>query len=115
MPTNRVFKLSTAATTNSSNLKVGTGVVYSVAISQLGTTAGFTKLFDLAVAATLGTSVPAIVLPHGGAIGTVIYDFGPGGARFDNGISIATVTTAVDTGLTALAAANEIKIIVNYK
>jgi hypothetical protein len=116
MPTNKVYKLNSAATTNAANIKAGTGVVYSVSVWNSVATANFVKLFDVVGVPAPATDRPAVGLPTSATVGTLtVLDYGPGGCRFDNGIGIAIVTGGADLDNTAVAVANGIKVIVNYK
>lgn len=115
MATNRVFKLSSAATTNATSIKVGTGVVFSVSVTANTTTPYFVKLYDLGAAPTVGTDKPEWSASSGAVIGaSTVYDFGPGGIRHDNGIALAITLNGVQTDNTA-AVLDAVKVIVNYR
>ena len=118
MATNKVYQLNSAATTNAAVIKAGTGVVFSVAVFGSTTTLHTVKLYDQLASPTVGTDRPTIAFSSGVVAGqSTIYDFGPGGARFNNGIGISVgggATSPVDTD-TGVATVNAVKVVVNYK
>lgn len=96
--------LISAATTNATSVKASAGTVYSIQASNTGAAVAFLKLFNLAAAPTVGTSVAVktLILPAGG--GTNI-DFTDIGSAFSTGIaySITGLATTADTTAVALA------------
>jgi len=104
--------INSAATTNATSVKASAGTVFSVTASNTGAAAAFVKLYNLAAAPTVGTSVPVITLSIP-ASGTVNVPFGPFGYRFATGIALAITNLAADTDTTAVAA-NQVKVLTSY-
>ena len=98
------YTLISAATTNATNVKASAGTVYSVQASNTGAANAFLKLFNLAVAPTVGTSVAVktLIIPAGGGVILGANDIG---LAFGTGIafSITAVATTADTTAVALA------------
>ena len=112
LPTPSTSIINSAATTNATSVKASAGNLYSVTASNTGAAAAYVKLYNLATAPTVGTSVPAITIPVP-AGGTVNLPFGTPGARFATGIALAITNLAADTDTTAVAAA-QVKVITSY-
>ena len=100
------FHLCTLAGTNATNIKATGGTVGGIFFTQ-GYQGGaplsdtYLKIYDKATAPTVGTDVPALVIPC--SYTTSYGVFTPAaGIKFINGISIATVVGAADsaTGIT---------------
>lgn len=104
--------VNSAATTNATSVKASAGTVFSVCCSNTGGAAAFVKLYNLATAPTVGTSVPVLTISVP-ASGTVTIDFGTFGSRFGTGIALAITNLAADTDTTAVAAA-QVKVLTNY-
>lgn len=95
------YSLTTAATTNAAVVKASAGTLYGFVVSNATATATNVKLFNLAVAPTVGTSVPVITIPvPAGA--TVVHEYGAAGLRFGTGIAICATAAvaATDTAVT---------------
>lgn len=104
--------VNSAATTNATSVKASAGTVYSVTCSNTGAAAAYVKLYNLASAPTVGTSVPAITLSIP-ASGTVNVPFGTHGMRFGTGIALAITNLAADSDATAVAA-SQVKVLTSY-
>lgn len=104
--------LSSAATTNATSVKSSAGNLYSVTASNIGAGAAFLKIFNLATAPTVGTSVPFLTIPVA-ASGVVNLPFGALGMRMSTGISFSITNLAPDADATAVAA-GQVKIAIAY-
>ncbi len=104
--------LSSAANTNATSVKASAGNLYAVVASNIGAAAAFLKLFNLATAPTVGTSVPFLTIPIA-ASGVVSIPFGAQGMRMATGIAFAITNLAADTDTTAVAAA-QVKVAIAY-
>lgn len=104
--------LSSAATTNATSVKASAGNLYSVTASNVGAAAAFLKLFNLAAAPTVGTSVPFLTIPLP-ASGVVNIPFGAQGMRMATGIAFSITNLVADSDATAIAAA-QVKIVIAY-
>ena len=103
---------NSAATTNAANLKNSAGTVWSVVAYNASASPRYVKLYNLATAPTVGTTVPAMVLAVP-ATSTVQFDGGTNGIRFATGIGIGIVTGAADTDTTA-PGASEVKVATSW-
>ena len=94
--------VNSVATTNATLIKNSAGTLWSAVISNSAAAARFVKLFNLAVAPTVGTSVPVltIAVPAGG---TVSVTGGSNGLRFATGIALSITAAAADADATAVA------------
>ncbi len=104
--------LSSAATTNATSVKATAGTIYAISASNVGAAAAFLKIFNLATAPTVGTSVPALTIPIP-ATGQISLEFGPLGLRFGTGISFSITNLIADADTTAIVAA-QVKLIISY-
>ena len=104
--------LSSAATTNATSVKASAGNLYSVTASNVGAAAAFLKIFNLATAPTVGTSVPFLTIPIA-ASGVVSIPFGAQGMRMATGIAFAITNLVADSDTTAIAAA-QVKVVIAY-
>ena len=104
--------INSAATTNATAVKASAGTVWSIICSNVNAAARYVKFYNLAVAPTVGTSVPAftILVPAGQ---TVNITGGSNGIRFGTGIALA-ITTGMADADTGAVAANEIKVATSY-
>ena len=104
--------INSAATTNATSIKNTTGTVWGIMCSNTNASARYVKFYNLAVAPTVGTSVPAITItvPAGG---TVNIACGSNGFRFTTGIALAITAAMADSDTTAVAA-NEVKVFTSY-
>ena len=98
------FTLISAATTNATIVKASAGTVYSLQASNTGATVAFLKLYNLATAPTVGTSVAVktLIIPVGGGI---VMNGNDIGLNFGTGIAIATTGVASTADTTAVALA----------
>ena len=106
------YTLSSAATTNATVVKGAAGSVFSVIASNVGAGAAFLKLYNLAVAPTVGTSVPVLTIPIAPS-GVVALDFGTLGVRFATGIAFAITNLVADSDATVIVAA-QVKVMLGY-
>jgi hypothetical protein len=104
--------VSSTASTNATSVKSTAGTVYSVTASNTGAAAAYLKLYNLAAAPTVGTSVPVLTITIP-ASGTVNIPFGTTGHRFATGIALAITGSAADSDTTAVAAA-QVKVLTAY-
>ena len=95
--------VTTAATTNATSTKASAGTLYGLSLSNPTATAVYFKLYNLAAAPTVGTSVPVITIPLP-ANSNVYQEFGPMGLRFGTGISWAATGAITDADTTAAVA-----------
>jgi len=100
-----------AASTNATSLKASAGKVGGLTLSNAASSARYFRLYDLAVAPTVGTSPikTTIQIP---ANGTVIRVY-PSGLNFTSGIAYACTTGIADTD-TGATGANEVSMDVDY-
>jgi hypothetical protein len=115
LPTNSLSSIiNSAATTNATSVKASAGTLYSVTASNTGAAAAYVKLYNLAVAPTVGTCTCTIAItitvPAGGSVN---LPFGTAGARFSTGIALAITNLAADADTTAVVAA-QVKVITAY-
>jgi len=112
LPTPSTSIISSAATTNATSVKATAGTVYSLTANNTAGTAAFIKLYNLATAPTVGTSVPTLTfsVPANGSINVT---FGTSGARFATGIALAITNLGTDADATAVTAA-QIKSVLAY-
>lgn len=105
-------RILSAATTNATSVKATAGQVYVIHISNHAAAARFVKLYDMAAAPTVGTSVP--VETYGVPAGqTFRVDFGNLGNPFAAGIGVAITGAAADTD-TTVTAANDTIVQIHY-
>ena len=107
------FLLGSAAATNATSVKASAGNVYQITVTNIGAAVAFLKLYNLAVAPTVGTSVPALTLsvPANGV--PLNVNFGELGLRLGTGIALATTNLIADADATAVVA-NQLKIALSY-
>jgi uncharacterized protein YwbE len=104
--------LSSAATTNATSVKATAGTIYSISASNVGAGAAFLKIFNLATAPTVGTSVPFLTIPIA-ASGVVNLTFGAQGFRMATGIAFCITNLVADADTTVIAAA-QVKVAIGY-
>lgn len=104
--------INSAATTNATSIKASTGTLYSITVSNAGAAAAFVKLYNLAAAPTVGTSVIALTISVA-ASGVVTVPFGTMGMRFGTGIALAITNLVGEADATAVAA-NQVKVMASY-
>lgn len=108
-----LYSLNASNTTNLTSVKASSGVVFGVSASNTGAAVRYLKLYNKASAPVVATDVPVLVIPIP-ATSTVNLPLGALGRRFTTGIAIAVVSGATDTDATAVSAANEVKINIDY-
>ena len=104
--------VNSAATTNATSVKASAGTIYQITATNSGAAAAFLKIYNLAVAPTVGTSVPALTLavPPSGVLSV---NLGTMGLRLGTGISLAITNLVADTDTTVVAA-NQVKSAISY-
>jgi hypothetical protein len=102
------YILNSAATTNGALVLTGTSGLHAFYATNTGAGAAFVKLYNKATAPTVGTDVPAMILPVpaavGGVPGVATLPIGHQGFRFALGLGIAITGAVADTDTTAVAA-----------
>lgn len=111
--TNQVIS---AATTNATSVKASSGQVGGWYLSNINAAARYLKLYDLAVAPTVGTSTAkmTIAIPGGGAAGAGANIEFTQGIAFTTGVALALTTGVANTD-TGAVAANEIVVNLMYR
>ena len=96
------FTLISAATTNATSVKTSAGTLYGIYAYNNGAAAAYLKIYNLAVAPTVGTSVAAltILLPAGGGSNIPIPSQG---IAFGTGIAFAITGLGTTADATAVA------------
>lgn len=100
------FKLISAATTNATSVKATPGRVLTLVVGNINAAVRYIKLYNLATAPTVGTTVPVFTMPiPASSVSLLSINFGPEGLYFSAGIALALTTgiTDADTGAVALA------------
>jgi hypothetical protein len=102
------FILNSAASTNGALILTGTSGLHAFYATNTGATAAYVKLYNKATAPTVGTDVPAMILPIAAAVagvpGVALLPIGYQGFRFALGLGIAVTGGAADADTTAVAA-----------
>jgi hypothetical protein len=102
------YILNSAATTNGALILTGTSGLHAFYASNTGATDAFVKLYNKATAPTVGTDVPAMIIPVPAAVagvpGVATLPIGHNGFRFALGLGIAITGAVADTDTTAVAA-----------
>jgi len=95
--------INSAATTNATLVYAGSCRLYGGTLHNKSATANWLKLYDVAVAPTVGTTVPKMAIPM--AVGAKV-DLGGilEGLVFQNGLAYAITGAAADTDTTAVGA-----------
>jgi hypothetical protein len=101
------YILNSAATTNGALVLTGTSGLHAFYATNTGATPAYVKLYNKATAPTVGTDVPAMVLPipaaASGVPGVTTLPIGHQGFRFALGLGIAVTGGAADTDTIAVA------------
>jgi hypothetical protein len=97
------YLLNTAATTNAAVVKATAGTAFFGHVTNTSAAAIHVKVFNLAVAPTVGTSVPLVTFTVA-ANSTLNLDFGRIGKRFSSGIAICTTAGQATADVAAIAA-----------
>jgi hypothetical protein len=110
------YILNSAATTNGALILTGTSGLHAFYATNTGATAAFVKLYNKATAPTVGTDIPAMILPvpaaTSGFPGVATLPIGNQGFRFALGLGIA-ITGAVDDTDTTAVAAGQVKVMLS--
>ena len=106
------FTLISAATTNATSVKASAGTIYGIQASNTGAAIAFLKIYNLATAPTVGTSVAVktLPLPVGGGIVLSSNDIG---VAYGTGIAIAVTGLAATADVTAVAL-NQVVVNIDY-
>lgn len=109
------YHLISAASTNATSVKGSPGKVYTIAAFNVNAAARYLKLYDLAIAPTVGTTVPVhtFALP-GSATGSGVVLSIPGGITFAAGIALALTTGMADADTGAVGSA-DVAVNLDYK
>ena len=110
------YIVSSAASTNGALILTGTSGLHAFYATNTGATAAFVKLYNKATAPTVGTDVPAMIIPVPAAVsgvpGVATLPIGHNGFRFALGLGIAITGAAADADTTAVAA-NQVKVMLS--
>jgi hypothetical protein len=102
------YILNSLATTNGALILTGSSGLHAFYASNIGATTAYVKLYNKATAPTVGTDVPAMVIPVPSnatdGLGTATLPIGTNGFRFALGLGIAITGGAADSDTTAVAA-----------
>ena len=109
------FKLISAASTNSTNVKGSSGTLYGIQATNINAAVRYLKVYDKAAAPTVGTDTPVktLAIPGNAAGAGIVVPF-PVGVTFANGIGIAITTGSADAD-TGAVAAGDIIVNLDYK
>jgi hypothetical protein len=110
------YILNSLATTNGALILTGTSGLHAFYATNTGATAAFVKLYNKATAPTVGTDVPAMIIPVPAAVagvpGVATLPIGHNGFRFALGLGIAITGAVADADTTAVAA-GQVKVILS--
>ncbi len=108
--------INSAASTNGQLVLTGTSGLQALFASNTGAAAAYVKLYNKATAPTVGTDVPAMLIPVPAAAAGVpgVVEITPGfnGYRFALGLGLAITGGAADSDTTAVAA-GQVKVILS--
>lgn len=104
--------LSAAASTNGTNVKASSGVVYAIDAYNAAATARFLKLYNKATTPTVGTDTP--VLTYYMPPATAFRRDLPAGFTFATGIGYGITTAAADADTGALTAGDVVALNIEY-
>ena len=108
--------INSAATTNGQLVLTGTSGLQALFVTNTGATAAFVKLYNKATAPTVGTDVPAMIIPVPAAVSGFpgVAQIVPGfnGYRFALGLGLAITGAVADADTTAVAA-GQVKVILS--
>jgi hypothetical protein len=108
-----IYRLLSAATTNSNNVKSTAGQLYGWYMFNTSASIKYVKLYNKATAPTVGTDTPVLTFPLPATDGAVQNPSGVG-IPFATGIGIAITGAAADADTTAVAA-NDVIVNLFYK
>jgi hypothetical protein len=102
------YILNSLATTNGALILTGTSGLHAFYATNTGATPAFVKLYNKATAPTVGTDVPAMIIPVPAAVsgvpGVATLPIGHNGFRFALGLGIAITGGVADNDTTAIGA-----------
>jgi hypothetical protein len=109
--------INSAASTNGQLVLTGTSGLQCLYATNIGATIAFVKLYNKATAPTVGTDVPAMIIPVPAAVAGVpgvspMINPGFNGYRFALGLGLAITGLVADTDTTAVAA-GQVKVILS--
>jgi hypothetical protein len=109
--------INSAASTNGQLVLTGTSGLQCLYATNTGATIAFVKLYNKATAPTVGTDVPAMIIPVPAAVAGVpgvspMINPGFNGYRFALGLGLAITGLVADTDTTAVAA-GQVKVILS--
>lgn len=112
LPVTSMYSVLSLATTNAVSIKATAGKVYAVSVMNSSAATKYVRLYNLAVAPTVGTSTPykVIAVPAGTS---KEVEFGTLGLTFGTGISIAITNLSPDNDATAVAA-GDVRVLIAY-
>lgn len=110
------YILNSAASTNGALILTGTSGLHAFYATNTGAAAAYVKLYNKSTAPTVGTDVPAMILPVPAAVagvpGVATLPIGFNGFRFALGLGIAVTGGAADAD-TAAVAAGQVKVMLS--
>jgi len=110
------YILNSAGTTNGALILTGTSGLQAFYATNTGASAAFVKLYNKATAPTVGTDIPAMILPVPAAVagvpGVCTLPIGFSGFRFALGLGIAITGGVADSDTTVIAA-GQVKVILS--
>lgn len=109
------YRLVSAASTNATSVKASAGTLAAIVVSNVNAAMRYLKLYNLAVAPTVGTSTPVFIVPIPGntAGAGAAIPLPPQGLNFTTGIAFALTTGLADAD-TGAVAASEISVSLAY-
>ena len=98
------FKLISAASTNSTSVKPTPTRYYNAQLYNAAASVRFVKLYDKAVAPTVGTDIPKITYAIPAGMNSTVDV--PNGVAFTQGLALAITAAMADSDSTAVAASD---------
>lgn len=111
-PTMTPIAITSLAGTNAAFIKASAATLYMLAVSNVGGSAAFLKLYNKASAPVVASDIPALVIPVA-AGSCVSLNLGKFGHRFATGLAYVITGAVGNTDATAVAA-NQVQIIGDY-
>jgi hypothetical protein len=106
-----LYTVNSAATTNAASIKASGANLYGLSVMNASATTKYVRLFNLATAPTVGTSVPIMVVAVP-ATSSKEIEYVPA-VRFGTGLAVAITGGAAATDSTAVAA-GDVQLLVSY-
>jgi hypothetical protein len=110
------YILNSLASTNGALILTGSSGLHAFYATNTGATPAFVKLYNKATAPTVGTDVPAMIIPVPAAVsgvpGVATLPIGTNGFRFALGLGIAITGGVADNDTTAIGA-GQVKVILS--